>query len=105
MVARSILKALEFVSDGYQDKRGRQKKDIQRLIAGYILRNKSIHLLTRVQNISLSEDKAQADVILYVGIAGVPVTNSDQLLLIRKGGSDEHVGCICLLAAFINIKT
>ena len=81
--ARSILKALEFVSDDYQDKRGRQKKDIQRLIAGYILRNKSIHLLTRVQQVALSEDKAQADVILYVSMAGVPVTSADQLMLVR----------------------
>ena len=81
--ARSILKALEFVSNDYKDKHGRQKKDIQRLIAGYILRNKSIHLLTRVQQVALNEDKTQADVILYVGMAGVPVTSADQLMLVR----------------------
>ena len=71
---RSIITALEFVADGYQDEHGRQKKDIQRLIAGYILCNKSIHLLTRVQQVALNEDKIQAD---------VPVTSVDQLLLTR----------------------
>jgi hypothetical protein len=53
------------------------------LIAGYILRNKSIHLFSRVQDITLGEDKTQADVILYVAMAGVPVTNVDQLMLVR----------------------
>ena len=81
--ARSILTVLDFIADDYQDKRGRQKKDIQRLVAGYILRNKSIHLLTRVQQVALNEDKIQADVILYVGMAGVPVTSVDQLVLVR----------------------
>ena len=71
--ARSIMTVLDFIADDYQDKSGRQKKDIQRIVAGYILRNKSIHLLTRVRQVELSEDKAQADVILYVGMAGVPV--------------------------------
>ena len=80
---RSIITALDYIANDYQDKRGRQKKDIQRLVAGYILRNKSIHLLTRVQDIALSEDKTQADIILYVGMAGVPVTSVDQLMQVR----------------------
>jgi hypothetical protein len=79
----SIMTTLDYVANNYQDKLGRQKKDIQRLVSGYILRNKPIHLLTRVQNVALSEDKTQADVILYVGMAGVPVTSVDQLLLVR----------------------
>ena len=80
---RSIMTVLDFIASDYQDKRGRQKKDIQRLVAGYILRNKSIHLLTRVQHVALNEDKTQADVILYVGVAGVPVTSADQLMFTR----------------------
>ena len=80
---RSILTVLDFIADGYQDKHGRQKKNIQRLVAGYILRNKSIHLLTRVQQVALNEDKTQADVILYVGMAGVPVVSIDQLMLVH----------------------
>ena len=80
---RSIMTALDYIANDYQDKHGRQKKDIKRLIAGYILRNKSIHLFTRVQHIALNEDKTQADVILYVGMAGVPVEKSIQLLLTR----------------------
>ena len=77
------MTVLDFIASDYQDKRGRQKKDIQRLVAGYILRNKSIHLLTRVQHVALNEDRAQADVVLYVGMAGVPVTSADQLVFAR----------------------
>jgi len=76
--ARSIMTVLDYIANDYQDKHGRQKKDIQRLVAGYILRNKSIHLLTRVQHVALNADETQADVIIYVGMAGVPVTSADQ---------------------------
>lgn len=81
--ARSIIAVLDFIANDYQDKIGRNKKDMQRLVGGYILRNKSIHLLTRVQHVALNEDKTQADVILYVGMAGVPVANVDQLVFTR----------------------
>ena len=76
--ARSIMTVLDFIASDYQDKRGWLKKDIQRVVAGYILRNKSIHLLTRVQNIALNEEKTQADVIIYVGMTGVPVASAGQ---------------------------
>ena len=81
--ARSIIGVLDFISDEYQDKDGRQKQEIKQLVAGYILRNKSIHLLTRVQHVALNEDHTRADVILYVGMAGVPVASVDQLVFTR----------------------
>ena len=81
--ARSIIGVLDFISDHYQDKDGRQKQEIKQLVAGYILRNKSIHLLTRVQRVAVNEDKSRADVILYVGMAGVPVASVDQLVFTR----------------------
>ena len=81
--ARSIIGVLDFISDEYQDKDGRQKQEIKQLVAGYILRNKSIHLLTRVQHVAVNEDKSRADVILYVGMAGVPVAGVDQLVFTR----------------------
>lgn len=81
--ARSIIGVLDFISDNYQDKDGRQKQEIKQLIAGYILRNKSIHLLTRVQHVALNDDETRADVILYVGMAGVPVASVDQLVFTR----------------------
>lgn len=81
--ARSIMAVLDFIADDYQDNHGRQKKDIKQLVVGYILRNKSIHLLSRVQGVALDEDDTRADVILYVGMAGVPVASTDQLAFTR----------------------
>lgn len=81
--ARSIMTSMGFVSSDYQDKHGRRKQEIKRLIAGYIMRNKSIHLLTRIQQVALNEDNTRADVVLYAGMAGVPLTDSDQLARIR----------------------
>jgi hypothetical protein len=81
--ARSIVEVLDYIADSYQDQEGRQKRDIQRLVAGYILRNKSIHLLTRIHHIALNQDGNGADVTLYVGMAGVPVGNVDQLVFTR----------------------
>ena len=81
--ARSIIGVLDFISDNYQDNDGRRKQEIKQLIAGYILRNKSIHLLTRVQHVALNDDETRADVILYVGMAGVPVASVDQLVFTR----------------------
>lgn len=81
--ARSIMTVLGFISSDYRDKLGRQKMDIQRLAAGYMFRNKSIHLLTRVQQIALSDDNNQADVILFVGMSGVPMKAVEQLQFVR----------------------
>ena len=81
--ARSIIGVLDFISDEYQDKDGRQKQEIKQLVAGYILRNKSIHMLTRMQHVALNDDETRADVILYVGMAGVPVASVDQLVFTR----------------------
>ncbi|MCP4289594.1 MAG: hypothetical protein GY792_35095 [Gammaproteobacteria bacterium] len=81
--ARSIMMVLSFIAGDYQDKQGRRKEDMKRMVAGYILRNKSIHLLTRVQHVALNEDETKADVTLYVGMAGVPVASVDQLVFTR----------------------
>jgi hypothetical protein len=81
--ARSIMSAVGFVANDYKDGRGRRKQEVRRLLAGYIMRNKSIHLLTRIRQIELNGDNSRADVVLYVGMAGVPLADADQLARIR----------------------
>ena len=43
----------------------------------------SVDLLSPALLVAVNEDKTQADVILYVGMAGVPVTSADQLMFTR----------------------
>ena len=80
---RSIFSARDYIAERYQDQYGRGKKSADRLISGYILRNKSIHLLTRIQDIRLNEAGKQAEVTLYVGMSGTPVDDNEQLLMTR----------------------
>lgn len=80
---RSITGVVNFVANNYKDQSGRQKREINQLIAGYILRNKGIHLLTRVHQVNLNQDGTRADIILYVGMAGVPLAGADQLVMTR----------------------
>lgn len=81
--ARELLGVGDFIAQNYKDSEGRGKKEVQKLLAGYLLRNKSIHLLSRIQGISLNEDQTGAEVVLYVGMANVPLQSMDQLLFAR----------------------
>ena len=80
---RSVMTSREFISREYKDSQGRKKEELDQLVAAYILRNKSIHLVTRVNDITFNEDSTLANVTLYVGMAGVPVDSIDQLLVTR----------------------
>jgi hypothetical protein len=58
------------------------RREIVRIAAGYLLRNKSIHLLTQVDRIDiLDEERARAS--LFVAMAGSPIASADYLLSLR----------------------
>jgi hypothetical protein len=74
------LKSL--VSDKYADSQGQDKRAVEAVLRFYFLRNQSIHLLTRTSSVTLPEkDRAQA--VVYVGMAGQPVANVDELERLR----------------------
>jgi hypothetical protein len=53
------------VSDDYLDDHSRDPKEIRRMIIGYIMRHKQIHLLARVQNVAMaSETEGTATVLM-----------------------------------------
>lgn len=81
--ARSIMSARDFIANSYQDQQGRQKAGVEKILAGYILRNKSIHLLTRVHDLTLNDNQIRADIILYVAMANIPLPTLDQLVYTR----------------------
>ncbi len=67
--SRSLGDSLELISPAYRDAEGRDHQAMKRLLMGYFLRNKSIHVLKQTQEISLLSDNA-ARVILFAGVAG-----------------------------------
>ncbi len=70
------------VSEKYADSQGQDKKAIDAILRYYFLRNQSIHLFTRVRQISFPQpDLAQADVM--VAMAGQPISGADELERLR----------------------
>jgi hypothetical protein len=72
----------QMISERYSDSQGQDKKAIEAILRYYFLRNESIHLLTRIQQIVVSKlDTAQA--IVLVAMAGQPISGPDELDRIR----------------------
>lgn len=71
-----------FISPRYLDRQKRSRREITRLLAGYFFRHKSIHLLTQINRIHLPQPD-QAEVLLFVAVAGRPIEDVQQLLAFR----------------------
>jgi len=70
------------VADGYRDDEGNQKADLIRLLAYHLLRNESIHLLTRVRTVEFpAVERATATV--FVAMAGREIPAADLLAQLR----------------------
>jgi hypothetical protein len=82
-VERKEWAALEgFVSDAYADEQGRDKHTVVQLLTQHLLRQGSVHLLTKTAEIRLLEfGSAQVD--LLVAAAATPVEGLDDLSRIQ----------------------
>lgn len=89
---RELLEALEAAAeekdvDGlqgavaahYGDARGNDKRAVRRILMFHMLRNESVHLLTRLHSLELLQpDRARA--VVLVAMAGLPLADFDALL-------------------------
>lgn len=66
------------ISDQYADGEGQDKKAIEAVLRFYFLRNQSIHLFTRIQNIEFPEP-ARARAVVLVAMAGQPIKTGQEL--------------------------
>lgn len=80
--ARALLDARSLVADSYQDDGKRTKQALVRLLSGYFLRNKSIHLLVQLDHIDLN-DPQRPKVTLYTAMAGKPFADVEAVLALR----------------------
>jgi hypothetical protein len=72
----------QMISEKYSDSQGQDKKAVEAMLRYYFLRNQSIHLLTRIRQISFPQpDLAQADVM--VAMAGQPISGAEELERLR----------------------
>ncbi len=67
----------QLISQRYSDDSGRDRAALTGILRFYLLRNRSIHLLTRVQTLSLpAPDVAQAS--LLIAMAGRPMASAEE---------------------------
>ena len=78
--AYSEIKSL--ISESYLDKAGRNRRALAQLVAGYMLRHGSIHLLTQIDRIEI-QGPEDALLSLYVAMAARPLQEAGQLLSVR----------------------
>ncbi len=72
----------QLFSEKYSDSQGQDKKAVEAMLRYYFLRNQSIHLFTRIRQISFPQpDVAQADVM--VAMAGQPISDAEELERLR----------------------
>ncbi|HEY8153764.1 MAG TPA: hypothetical protein VII72_06510 [Myxococcota bacterium] len=72
----------EHVSEGYSDAHGNDKRAVAQLVAFHLLRNQSVHLLTRVQSVVIpSPGEARAEVL--VAMAGTEIEGPEALIALR----------------------
>ena len=79
---RSIADVRSLVSENYRDAKKRTRRDLTRMVAGYFLRHKSIHLLVQIADIRV-EGSGRAQAVVYVAMAGRPLENASQLPGVR----------------------
>jgi hypothetical protein len=69
----SVLRRM--ISEKYSDSQGQDKKIVESILRYYFLRHESIHLFTRIQQITIPQtDAAQATVM--VAMAGQPIADA-----------------------------
>jgi hypothetical protein len=72
----------QLISEKYSDSQGQDKKAVEAMLRYYFLRNQSIHLFTRIRQISFPQpDVAQVDVM--VAMAGQPISDAEELERLR----------------------
>jgi len=79
---RDLSAFKEIISANYADEARHNKNEIVGILMYYFLRNKSIHLFTRITTIEFPHPE-KAEVTMFVAMAGGPITSAEELLLIR----------------------
>ena len=99
---RNVRGLRALIADDYADAQGHDRKAVENLIRLHVLRNQSIHLFTRVGDITFPEQD-RALVSVAAAMAGRPVPDADALVglnadlyrfdleLVRQGGNQWRV--------------
>lgn len=80
---RSLDRVKSMVSPDYSDEWHPSRSAALRSLIFYFQGHQSIHLLTRVADLQISDDAKSARLLVYVGMAGKPIANADYLIALN----------------------
>ena len=88
--ARRLADFSDYLSEDYRDAHGGTRREALGLLAASFLRNRSLHLMTRVRDIHLT-GPTEAEATVLVAMAGSPLTGPEQLLSLRADVYQFHL--------------
>lgn len=72
----------DFVADDYEDGRGYDKRSVIRLVQGYLLRHRNIHLLSKITDLEII-GSTRASASLLLAMSGRRIESAEQLWDLR----------------------
>ena len=76
--ARRAAELRGYLSEHYRDDEGRDKRTLDAIIRLTVLRHESIHLLTRISEVSVPQS-GSARAVVYVAMAGQPLAGAGEI--------------------------
>ena len=80
--AKELSAIVEHVSEAYADERGNDRQAVRQIAAFHLLRNQSVHTLTRIRSVSFPEP-GLAEAEALVALAGTAIPDADVLATVR----------------------
>ena len=74
---RQLRNVKNLISERYQDPQGRSKEDISAIAAGYVFRNRNIHILSRLTSAVKNDDRIEMTIL--AAIAAMPINDASAL--------------------------
>jgi hypothetical protein len=80
--SKELAALRSMIAEDYRDAARRDRRELVRRLAGYFLRNDSIHLLVRIREVRAADD-GRGEVQLYLAAAGRPISDLQALIPLR----------------------
>ena len=93
--SRDVAATTALISYDYADLWGRDREQIRRIMTGYFLRNRSLHVLKKIDRITIADERS-AQVVLYAALAASSAEHAESPSL-----SDLHGDMILLEADLV----
>ena len=109
---RNGRKLRGLISENYHDEKGRRKEDVASTASGYLFRNKSLHVFSRISEVTQTTE-GEISATLLVALAGKPINDVSVLptlnadfywfeIKLFQEGKDWKLGSVLWRQAMVN---